>query len=88
MSNAQRSAVERTVDPAARAAARPHYDAGGQIAALQANLARQLREQDAATLAAPVGTIERWAQALSRTGGYAALALGYAVTGVAIVRFL
>ena len=88
MSHAQRTAVERTVDPAVRTAPRPHYDAGGQIAALQANLARQLLEQDVASRAAPVGPAERLTRMLSRQGGFAALALGYAATGVAILRWL
>lgn len=89
MSQAQRTAVERTVDPAVRAASPSHYDAGGQIAALQANLARRLLEQDATGLVvAPVGPAERLTRMLSRSGGFAALALGYAATGVVILRWL
>lgn len=88
MSHAQRTAVEHTVDPAVRTASRSYYDAGGRIAELQANLARQLLDQDAVRTASNIGPTERLTRMLSRSGGYAALALGYAATGVAILRWL
>ncbi len=86
MTQAQRATGDR--DPAVRATTSHHYDAGGHVAALQANLARQLRDYDSAGMATPVGAVERLTQFCSRTGGYAMLAMGYVVTGVLIANWL
>ena len=88
MTQAQRATGDRDLDPEVRATTSHHYDAGGHVAALQANLARQLRDFDSAGLASPLGPVERLTRFCSRTGGYAMLAMGYVVTGIFIANWL
>jgi len=88
MTQAQRAIGDRDLDQAFPATTSHHYDAGGHVAALQANLARQLRDYDSVGLATPLGTVERLTQFCSRTGGYAMLAMGYVLTGILIVNWL
>ena len=88
MTQAQRTTGERDLNPAPRPAPSYHYDAGGQVAILQAKLDRQLREYDSAGVATAMGPVERLTQFCSRTGGYAMLAMGYAIVGIVIAKWL
>ena len=88
MSQVQRTTGEPGVDPALQRETRRQYEAGGHVAVLQANLARQLHEQNSAGVAAVVSPVERLTQSCSRNGGYALLGVGYAITGVMILRWL
>lgn len=88
MIHAQRVAGESGFDPALLTAPRHHYDAGGQVAMLQANLERQLREYDSAGAVVAIGPFERLIQFFSRSWGYAMLATGYAIVGVLVANWL
>lgn len=88
MTQAQRSTGDRDLDSAPRPTPDYHYDAGGHVAMLQANLARQLQEYESPGLAAAIGPVERFTRFCSRAGGYAMLAMGYAIVGILIVNWL
>jgi hypothetical protein len=70
------------------------YDAGGHVARLQADLARQLADRrlaDHAALERPVVThspAERLVRFCSVAGGYGALAAGYVGIAVAIAHWM
>lgn len=88
MSQAQRTTREFGIQSALQPGTHHQYEAGGHIAAVQANLARQLHEHDTASGFTPMSPAERLTQSCSRTGGYGLLGLGYTITSVMILRWL
>lgn len=94
MALAQRNDIDAVDHSApARVAADHRYEAGGHVAWLQAELARQLTGPDgahpagASAPALPVSPADRAIRLLSTAGGYAALLAGYAAVAMAIVRW-
>lgn len=63
------------------------YQPGGPVAALHADLAQRLAA-DLDRAAMPTSPAEALVQFTSRAGGYALLAIGYAATATAIIRWL
>ncbi len=88
MTQAQRTPVERDPEASLRTPTSRHFDAGGHVAVLQANLARQLRDFDSLGPVAAISPVERLTQFCSRTGGFAMLATGYVVAGILIANWL